>query len=197
MGPLRLVDEKDNELVNSLNKTVELDFIESMGVSWIFVILNVIYVVFTLIISLYFFNGGIEKYWILNSYQPQRFLLTISIAEAVFFPILIWVYAKVWNVLISFFSGLFGNSKNSEIKSISNQIVNGSLTSHVFLIIPVFGGMMRHIYGLIYIYLGLRNNLGFSRLQGLLTLISPLLIIGLLGLVFFVCTMLIILSTIF
>jgi hypothetical protein len=197
MGPLRLVDEKDNELVNSLNETVELDFIESMGVSWIFVILKVMYVVLTLMISLFFLNGGFENYWILDSYQPQRLLLTISIAEVVFFPIFIWVYVKVWNVLIIFFTGLFGSLKNSDIRSISNQIVNASLSSHVFLIIPVFGGVMRHISGLIYIYLGLRNNLGFSRAQGLLTLISPLLIIGLFGLFFFISIMLLTISTIF
>lgn len=197
IGPLRLADENDAELVSSLNKTVELEFIETMGVSWIFVILKVLYLVIGLILSLHLFGVSGEEYWSLDSYLAQRLFLILALSEVVFFPIVIWIYAKIWKILISFFIGLFANLSVSETKIVSEQIIISSLSTHIFLAIPIFGGPLRHISGLIYIFLGLRNNLSFSRMQATLTLISPLALIGLIGLIFFMCMMLLVVSSIF
>src|SRR5690606_23750940 len=93
----------------------------------------------------------------------QRALLTAALAKVTFFPLVFWAYSKLWKILIQFFANLFQVEGN--LNKMTDQVVNQSMTCDLMLAIPVFGRMLRHLFGLVHIFAGLRENMRMSVLQ--------------------------------
>ena len=184
----QLEDGMDTRLFQGRIKLEEMDLVLSMTVSWIFAIIKAIYAVIALTMGYHFFDAYIsnDNFSVLSSltdnFSPQKILLLAILLEVVFFPLTIWVFAKIWKVLIKFFALLF--RVEGDIDSIADEIINTTLASHIFFLIPVIGRVAQIVASLVYIFAGLKNNLRMSNLQAVTVLISPILV--LLVFIFFV-----------
>lgn len=157
-----------------------LSFLDAMSISWVMVLIKAIYAMVALLIGVYWlgilgdegrFISGL-KFW---GTTAQTITIFMIIFEVILFPLTLWFYTKFWGVVIRFFGELF--EVEGDMNQISEQIVNHSLSSHLFLIIPVFGEMVKHLAGLTLIYAGLKNNMRLNTMQSLMVLLSPLILL--------------------
>lgn len=170
----------------------EVTFTEALGVSWIFMMIKTLYSLVFIHIGIHFFQYLGEhtefKKIILPGIQvgSQKLSLFIILMEVALFPFFVWVYVKFWSVIIRFFTNLF-ETPNSEEGL--RQVVNYSLSSHFFYLIPIFGELGKHVSSLFLIFAGLKRNLGFNNLQSLLVIVSPLIMFMIAGLMMFLTFM--------
>ncbi|MCO4794434.1 MAG: hypothetical protein KC493_12010 [Bacteriovoracaceae bacterium] len=173
----------------------EITFAEALGVSWSFVIVKALYSLIFIHIGLHFFtylSTHTElKRIIVPGFPIGSKKLTVFwlLLEVALFPLLVWLYVKFWSVIIRFFANLF-ETPNSEEGL--RQVVNYSLSSHFFYLIPIFGELGKHVSSLFFLFAGLKKNLGFSNLQSLLVIVSPLIIFLIGGLMTFLSVMMVI-----
>lgn len=158
----------------------KLSFIDAMSLSWVMILIKAIYAMIALLIGVYWLGilgdegrylGGL-KFW---GAKAQTVTIFMIIFDVILFPVTIWFYAKFWGVVIRFFGELF--NVEGDLNETSEQIVNHSLSSHLFLIIPIFGEMVKHLAGLTLIYAGLKKNMQLTTIQSLMVLISPLMLL--------------------
>jgi hypothetical protein len=170
----------------------EVTFTEALGVSWVFLMIKTFYSLIFIHIGIHFFqylgNHTEFKKILLPGLQvgSQKLSLFIVLLEVALFPLFVWVYVKFWSVIILFFSNLF-ETPNSEEGV--RQVVNYSLTSHFFYLIPIFGELGKHVSSLFLIFAGLKRNLGLNNLQSLLVIVSPLIMFLMAGLMIFLTFM--------
>ncbi len=161
-------------------KIISFDFVEVLSISWLMMVIKGIYSVIALLIGLEWMAGttGEGQSFALDlwSKQTQKITLYVIILEVILFPMTLYFYAKFWAVILKFFCVLF-NREEQNTEQITSEIINHSLVSNFFLIIPIFGGLIRHIAGLFYLFAGLRRNLGFNVLQSLMVLTAPLILL--------------------
>lgn len=169
-----LVGESDEDFAHGP------DFLSMMVASWPFAVAEAIYAITSIHFGLWIlshFNQdfGIAKILIPEgSYAAQRINIIIIIANVVFFPLIAFLYTRLWSWVISFFVFLF-DRQDSDATGI-DQVVNGSLSSNTFLLIPIFGPVIKKFAMLVHLFAGLKNNIGLSNLQSIVVLLSPLLI---------------------
>lgn len=157
-----------------------LTLMEAISVSWIFAICQAIYVVLSILLGVV----AADSFQEMNlpiSWEPQKVMLIYTIAEVILFPLWAWLYAKVWAVFISFAMRLFNlMDSEQECSEKIDEIVSVAYTSHVFLMVPVFGAVIKFIAFLLYLFAGLKKNLNLSSIQSIFVILSPLLLIMLL-----------------
>jgi hypothetical protein len=176
-----LVDEETSLKLES--DILQLDFTDVLSVSWIFVLINSFY-------SLLFLNIGAA---ILNRIDPTgimvsnlgspRSMIFFTLTQAIFFPLGFYIFAKFWEKIIIFFALVF-NPDVENVDDVSEQVVSVSLSTHTFLLVPVLGPFIFFIAFAIYLFGGLKYNLGFRTLPALFTILSPFFLFGALLLVF-------------
>ncbi|RLA61431.1 MAG: hypothetical protein DRQ88_12600 [Epsilonproteobacteria bacterium] len=169
-----LVDES----VPTERDLLELDLSEILSISWVFFIIHSFY-------SLLFMNVAnfLASSFNIGKMLNFQMMIYATLIQVIFFPLVFWTYAKVWILIVEFFGDLFID-EDKDISEIANQIIGVSLVSHIYLLIPVIGGVIRHFAFFIYLFAGLRQNLGLSVTKSLMVLLSPLFILGLLGSLF-------------
>lgn len=180
---LTLISEEDQ--VSQTPQRWSLSFIEFLGISWVFAFIHAFYDLVSLnwgiIMSEQLFEGKMSEIFLSSVVRFSRVhsLMTILL-EAILFPISFWIYAKFWEMIITFFAQLFRADERPE--SIK-EVINQSFAGHIMLIIPIIGPLVRHIAGLVYIYAGLRENLGMTKLQSAMVVSSPIILFLLMGLI--------------
>lgn len=193
----KLVSEIAPEVLEA--KDSELHFTEVMSISWIFIVIQGIYSLIAINLGYQAFSvvhgdeEGLASLLIPNfKSEGQNLVLWGILLQIVFFPLLIWFYTRLWANIIKFFADLF--EIEGEVQTKTNQVVNHSMVSHMFLAIPIFGPLAQGIGMLFYLYAGLRNNFKFSHLQCLVVLVSPVVFIGLSFVLMLVMALMVILS---
>ncbi|WP_372652374.1 hypothetical protein [Halobacteriovorax sp.] len=187
--PLALASEV---LTEQEDEIAGLSFLEVMSISWVMVIISGLYSVGMIYFG-YITGSFMSESDSLSSLisenmslEYQKILISWSILQVIIFPITLWFYAKLWTVVIRFFGNLF--EFDGDVESVTSQVVNHSIVTNLFLVIPIFGEMIRHFSSIIYLFAGLRNNMSFSILQSLIVVCSPLIIFVLfilLGIIYF------------
>lgn len=177
----QLVEDIPSEM-NEADST-ELHFVEAMSISWIFIVIQGIYSLLAIHLGYQAFSmvhgeqEGLTALLIPNFQSQGRNLVFWGILlQIVFFPLIIWLYTRLWGSFIKFFADLFEVEGMLDEKT--NQVINHSLVSYTFLILPVFGSMAQGIGMLFYLYAGLKNNFKFSHIQSLVILVSPVIFLG-------------------
>ncbi len=150
-------------------------FLEYASVAWIFVIIETFYV----FLGVYFFSfvefdQEAPQFFSL-SWRLQGLSLFQSLVWVAIFPLMAFLYTKFWTYLIRFFAELFKSDQDLDHSALKD-VTNMTLCSHAFLVIPVFGPMVRHVSAFIYLYAGLREYLQFTKAQTLVILLSPLIL---------------------
>ena len=148
-----------------------LSFVESVGVSWVFAILRALYAFFGLWLGKYAVEsmgfGG-------QNFDSKKMILIFQIGQVVFFPLMAWIYVKFWTLLIIFFGILY--DKEEQSSEIADEILVSSLSTNIFLAIPVLGGFLQKASSLLFIFIGLRENMKLGTLQSLFVVISPVIL---------------------
>ena len=169
----------DDEISLKLEDDIlALDFSDVLSVSWLFVIINCIY-------SLVLLNLGAALLKMVDSsrsYGNPKSLIFFTLAQAVLFPVGFYFFAKIWEKIVGFFTSVF-RPEIEDIDEVSRQIVAISLTSHTFLLVPVLGTFIFYIAFAIYLFGGLKYNLGLRSLPAILAILSPLFFLGIVFLV--------------
>ncbi len=174
---LRLAEEEQS----SQELDEGLSFIEIMSVSWMLMMVRTIYSVFSIYLGLITYNYMSDETGLSNillpqfTFSAQKILLFVVLLEAVFYPAMLWFYTKFWGVLIRFFANLFEFEGDAE--KVTGQIVNYSLVSNMFLMIPVFGELGKHFSSIIYLFAGLRKNMQLTSLQAVIVIASPMFLL--------------------
>ena len=193
----RLQMMKKNRLFEVVREPTEndrtIDFTTIVLISWLFFMIYSLY-------SLAFANlgsvitadeettGFISSLISSSEFQKKLFILTM-IGNVVFFPLSAWIYVKLWRTLINFFLSIY--DKNVEKDSV-DEVVNYSLVSNFFLIIPVIGNFIKMLCSAYYIFLGLKHNIKLNSVQSFVVVLSPVILIGLLLLAMMLYVLLII-----
>ena len=159
-----------------------VDYYEAMAVSWLLVLVHSFYSPVALHLGIqsrqiWDLPGGLfpSEEW------GYGMLLIQLVAGVTFFPLFVWIHVSFWDLMIRFFAALF-NVEEVNIEKASQEIARNSLVGHIFLIIPIFGGLANTVASLVLLYAGLRNNLTLSRAQAFVVIASPVFIV--LGLLF-------------
>jgi len=125
----------------------------------------------------------------LSSLFQKKIMLMGLLFEVVFFPLTAWVYVKFWRIIISFFGSIFDKDID---ETALDDVVNNSLVGNFFLIIPVFGKLLKQISSVLYIFFGVKHNLRFTTIQSVIVVFSPLLFVAIFMLFIAMYTMLVI-----
>lgn len=185
---LELIQEENlvSSVVQEQNEEdkVGVSFNESMAISWVFTIFQATYVIIGVTMGLNTMQWAHEDL----SHVVDNAALTLTaysifslLLKVVFFPLFFWFYGRFWINILKIFTNIFEKFDNeNEIDSRCEEIVSNSLTSHAFLVIPIIGDFLHKLSFLVYLYAGLRRNLGLNLFQSILVLLCPLLLILLL-----------------
>lgn len=163
---------------------LRLDFSDVLSVSWIFVIINCIYSLFLLNLGAFLLKMADPEGVLVNNFGNPKTLIFFTLAQAVLFPFGFYFFAKIWEKIVTFFALIF-NPEVEDIEAVSEQVVAVSLTAHTFLLVPILGTFIFYIAFAIYLFGGLKYNLGFRNLPALMTILSPLFLLGFVFLVIF------------
>lgn len=158
-------------------KVTGLTFIESMSVSWLFYFFKSFYDILAIYIGWNAFttlNPVESEYLASINLATNKIVLFGIIFKVILFPLGLWLYSKFWVNIIKLFSVLFEKDKDNE--KIAVEIVNQSLSTHAYLVVPFFGELIQLLANMVYLYAGLRRNLELNRVQSLLVIISPLIL---------------------
>ncbi len=157
-----------------------IDFATLVLISWPLVIFEAFYRIFGFHISEwlvenYFSDSEVSNYFY-RAETTLTFQIFIILLKVVSFPVIAWALVRIWEAIITFFHHFLGKD-DSDLPGIS-QVVNNTLSSHVFLLIPVFGPVIKWLSMLTQLYGGLRYNLRYTRLQAVAVLLSPLILLA-------------------
>lgn len=160
---------------------IKLSFLEAMSISWAMRMVYAFYAILSI-------NFGVAASKVMNDSESfgnlffknfpmktQQMVLLTTLMAAIFYPLTMWIYTKFWGVIIKFFANLFSIKGN--VDQMSEEVVNHSLVSNFFFLIPVFGEVAKHFSSLIYIFAGLRKNLGMTALQASVVIFSPIFLV--------------------
>jgi hypothetical protein len=169
--------EVKEEIVEE-NKTKNFSRVEGITISWLFAALMGMYQMMAINLSLFTYDyftdsSRFSDLWI-DTYKQntQWIFILFTLFNVVIFPLTVLVYLKFWEVMIRFFAQVF--SVKGDHEEMIEQVLSCSLTSHFFLVIPVFGRMAHYTANLLFIFAGLKHNMRLSTLQSIIVLASPM-----------------------
>ena len=177
---LQIVDEEQPEEVYTEEK-VGVNLHESLTISWLFSIFNATYIIIGMTMGLHTLElaeKGLSESVGLNAGNYLAYSIFTVLMKIVFFPLIFWFYGRFWVSIIKIFANLFEKGLEvDDLDEICEEVVANSLTGHTFLVIPILGEVLQKLSFLIYLFAGLRRNIGFNVLQSALVLLCPLILI--------------------
>lgn len=170
------IDESELE-----KNKIGVTFHEAMSVSWMFIIFHATYSLIGITMGLNSTSWADEEisYVISNaSAGLTAYSIFSLLLNVVLFPLFFWVYGRFWINILKVFTNVFEKfDDEDEIRERCEEVVANSLTAHTFLVIPIIGDFLQKFSFLIYLYAGLRRNLGLNLFQSILVLMCPLILI--------------------
>jgi hypothetical protein len=176
-----LVDE-DTRLF-AQRDLLDLEFSESLSLSWCFYQGHAFLSILLLNLGLWLLKTTNTLRIIPSKVANPKMLIFWTLIQVIFFPVAFTIFAKIWEKIVEFLAGLFLKEKE-DLKTLSQQVVRISLSAHPYYLIPVFGPFVFHMAFLIYLFAGLKYNLGLGNIRSLIVLLSPIFFLGVLCLLF-------------
>ncbi len=158
-----------------------LDFQTIMSMSWPFYIMRACYIMMGIyltgrVISSELSSDMISEYFSMGyNFQGEQVLLYSTLLWVVLFPLGAWVTMKFWSLLLGFFAKLF-MVEEEHLGEVCDEVARTTLVSNFFLIIPIIGDLLKQVSSWIYLYAGCRANLGLSRIQSMIVIVSPIIL---------------------
>lgn len=177
---------------NGDQKVLKLSVYESLGASWLFVLVNGIFRIFLLNLVLIgildlISDSEFETLGLidLGEVPAYSFLVLSAVLDVIFYPLFGLFLIQFWEIIIKFFARLL--EVKGDLTDISQEILSVSFSSQILNIIPVFGGTLSSLANFILMYAGLRSRLYSSPILSVLIILSPMLVM-----MFFLCVIVVI-----
>ncbi len=168
-------------------------FFELISLSWLFKIVETLYVITTIGVGFFAFKTvggqiGMVKDLFQSELRSVHFIMIFwLLSSAVFYPFIALIYAKIWEYVINFCLDIFAINLSAEAKKKAvTEVVGYSFVANIFLVIPVLGNFISTIISFFYLFAGLKANLKMTTTQSIVVMLVPFLIVAGLGLLFFI-----------
>lgn len=165
-----------------------IDLAEAISISWIWYMVQGFFVLLTISTTSHLYDNieteSIIGSMIIDSWQRATMRITIMtiLVGVVFFPVYEYIYFRLYTVVVRFYTELF---KLDTTQEAIEQTVQFSMVGNTFLVLPIIGRMLSLFSTCLYLFAGLRNNMGMTNLQSCITMVTPLFVLMLaLGLFF-------------
>lgn len=164
-------------------------FLEVLGFSWGLHLVQAMYSIAAIYLGIisyeYLSNSKDFTHLLFQALNVkfQKFSLLSTLFQVIFYPFIFQFLHQFWTFLIKFYAQIFdfeADTEHSE-EDLITDVVTTSFTSNVFLLIPIFGGVLSTIAQAFYLFTGLKAKLSFTNTQAFLVLITPLFIVFLLA----------------
>lgn len=158
-----------------------LDFPTLMSLSWPFYIMRACYIIVGIyltgrVISSEFGSSTLNEYFSMGyDFKIEQYLLYTTLLWVVLFPLGSWIAMKFWALLLGFFSRLFMVDEE-HLGEVCDEVARSTMVSNFFLILPIIGDLLKQISTWVYLYAGCRANLGLSRIQAFIIIVSPIIL---------------------
>lgn len=164
------------------DEVMKLSVYESLGASWLFVVVNGIFRIFLLnlvLVGLFDLLSESEVVSLglvdLDDIPAYSFLVLSAVLDVVFYPLFGLFLIQFWEVIIKFFAKLL--KVKGDLTSISQDILSVSFSSKILNVVPVFGGTLSSFANFILMYAGLRSRLHSSPTLSVLIIFSPIFLL--------------------
>lgn len=157
-----------------------ISYFEVMGISWALHIVYAFYSIFALYLGIvsyeYLSNSQSYTHLLFESFSltTQKISLMMTLVQVIFYPFIFQFAFKFWAYLLRFFAQIFDYDGDRELDVEIEELLNSIFTTNIFLIIPIFGSVLSTMAQAYYLFIGLRAKLGFTRVQAILVLMTPL-----------------------
>ena len=164
-----------------------LSYFEVMGISWALHILYAFYSIFALYLGImsyeYLSNSQTYTHLLFESFSltTQKISLMMTLGQVIFYPLLFQFTFKFWAYLLNFFAQIFVYEGERELEIEIEELLNSVYTTNIFLIIPIFGSVLSTFAQAYYMFVGVRAKLGFTKVQAVLVLMTPLFLMFLIA----------------
>jgi hypothetical protein len=161
--------------------TEDISLYESLGFSWLFVVLNAFFRLVIISFILLVFvnvmdpaNDLMSHFYSGDRYTGFYFIIFSTLLDVVFFPLVTLFIIQFWDFVIRGYAYLLGDEGDVDLKT--NQVLSVALSSNALLIVPFFGAMVQRIAQFVQMYAGLRVQFKFSPMATLCILFTPWLV---------------------
>lgn len=168
------------ESVELKGNVKKLSLYEAIGASWIFIVINgffrILLINFTLIMFFEFteLGDGLIGQLIHNkNYSGFYFLILSTVLDVVFFPVLTLIIVHFWEFIIKVYGRFLGIESDLDQKA--RDILTVSLSSNIFMVIPIFGDFCQKLASIFLMFTGIRQQFGTTTALSLCILMTPFL----------------------
>ncbi len=155
---------------------------ESLAISWVFVILNGIFKIILLNMTIVwliglFANSSFEfsSFISPSEFPGLHFIILSTVLDIIFYPLFGIFLIQFWEVVIRAFGGLLHTQGDLHEKS--QNIISVYLSSNILKVIPILGGPAQSLAAMILMYAGLRKQLNASPVLSVCIILVPFVLI--------------------
>jgi hypothetical protein len=153
---------------------------ESLGLSWIFVIINgvmrIILINFVIMIYLSLYHDTSSIFDVFDNsdrFLGFYFIILSTILDVIFYPLFMLFFIQFWEFVLKVFGGAL-KVENASDKAA--EIMSVAMSSHILTIVPIFGGFAQKFASLILMFAGIKKQLNTSTPMALCILAFPIFI---------------------
>lgn len=154
-----------------------IDLSEAISISWIWYMIQGFFVLMTITLTSHLYENieteSVVASMLIDGWHraTMRFTIMSVLVGIVFFPLYEYIYFRLYSVVIKFYSELF--KLEADYQAIE-ETVQFSMVGNTLLVLPIVGRMLSFFSTSIYLFAGLRNNMGMTNLQSVITMVTPL-----------------------
>lgn len=158
-----------------------LSISESVLLSWVFAIINGIFRILLInlvLLTLSSYAIGPEAtgdFLDKDANLGYYFLILSSVLDIIFFPLFTLFVIQFWTFLIRSFAKFLKIEGDIDLKV--EKVVVGSLSSNIFMAIPIFGSIIQKFSSVVLLFIGMRAELQFSAAVSICVLLTPVFLI--------------------
>lgn len=157
---------------------------QSLGISWVFAVINglgrVVVLNFVLVMLVNLIRDT-ELNTIINIGEiSSLYLIILSTAlDVIFFPLFGFFIIQFWDIIIRAVAYLLETPGNLAVRA--DRIISVYFSANIFRIVPILGGPIKSLAGMVLLYAGLRKQLNASPLLSVCVILTPILFMLVMG----------------
>jgi hypothetical protein len=171
-----------NEDKTGESDVYRLSVYESLGTSWIFVVINGIFRIcilnFVLVFIFDLLNNSeipLNEFIDLSEIPTYSFLVLSAVLDVIFYPLFGIFMIQYWEVVIKFFAKLMKTP--GDITQKTQDILTVAFSSQILKVVPVVGSGFSSMANLVLMYAGLRMQIKASPALSVIIILTPVITI--------------------
>lgn len=155
---------------------------ESLGTSWVFVVINGIFRIcilnFVLVFIFDLLNNSeipLGEFIDLSEIPTYSFLVLSAVLDVIFYPLFGIFLIQYWEVVIKFFAKLIHTP--GDLTQKTQDILTVAFSSQILRVVPIVGSGFSSMANLVLMYAGLRMQIKASPILSVIIILSPVITI--------------------